>query len=67
MPNKNKIGSLENRIRALCGRVAKSNDEDDLRRMCADLRSLLSEHIELVRDKVRELKAKELESKKRIQ
>lgn len=67
MSKNGKIGSLEDRIRSLCASVVKSGDEDDLQSMCAALRSMLSQHIELVRDQVRELKVKEIELKRKVQ
>jgi hypothetical protein len=65
VPEDTKIASLEDQIRALCARVVRSSDEGELQTMCADLRTMISEHIELVRGKVRELTIKELEAKKR--
>ena len=61
MPDDTKIASLEDQIRALCAQVVKSSDEGELQTMCANLRLMLSEHIEFVRMRVRELK--ELEAK----
>lgn len=64
VPDDSTIGNLEVRIRALCSRVIESGSEDELRTMCAELRSLLSEHIAVVRLQARALKAKMLDIKK---
>ncbi|HLW54804.1 MAG TPA: hypothetical protein VKW06_18355 [Candidatus Angelobacter sp.] len=65
MPD-DKIDGLEGRIRALCAKVVKSSDEDTLRSMCADLRTMLNEHIEFVRSQARELKIRQLEAQLKI-
>lgn len=57
--------TLEQRIRSLCGEVVKSSSEEAMQAMCAELRSMLSEHIEQVRAQVRELKTQELKVKQK--
>jgi hypothetical protein len=57
-----KTETLEQRIRSLCGEVVKSTSEESLQVMCAELRGMLSEHIEQVRAQVRELQARELKT-----
>ena len=59
MPYNTRIGSLEERIRALCRKVTESADDEDLQRMCAELRTLVREHIELMREQVRQITARE--------
>lgn len=63
VPEKTKSKSLEDRIRALCTEVLKSGNEEEMQKKCAELRAMLSDQIDLVRARVRELKALELDAK----
>ena len=62
MPD-DRTDTLEQRIRSLCSEVVKSTSEETLQTMCAELRSMLSEHVEQVRAQVRELRMQELKVK----
>ena len=64
MPD-DKTYTLEQRIRSLCSEVVKSTNEEALQVMCAELRGMLSEHIEQVRAQVRELRTQELKVKQK--
>jgi hypothetical protein len=43
---------LEDRIQQLCARVAATDDDEELSRLCMELRDALNEHINYLREQV---------------
>lgn len=43
---------LEDRIQQLCARVTATDDDDELYRLCVELRQALNEHITQIRKQV---------------
>ena len=46
-------GSMQEGIKALCGKLLECQDDDHARIICLDLKKLIHEHIEELRVKVR--------------
>jgi uncharacterized coiled-coil protein SlyX len=47
-------GNLEDRIQQLCAQVVATQDDEELNRLCTELRDALNRHIAFLRKKVAE-------------
>ena len=45
-------GNLEDRIQQLCSQVAATHDDEELHRLCMELRNALNDHIGQLRQRV---------------
>jgi uncharacterized coiled-coil protein SlyX len=48
---------LDERIQQLCARIAATHDDGELNHLCVELQKALSEHIEILRQRVADFKA----------